>query len=602
MHRLFKDNIVGGPSIVFHRYHEKDQTFLRAEEVNDPKVCKKIIGYDANALYLWSIMQDMPTGHFVRRREENEFKRETPRRYECMAIQWLEWESKQSGYHIRHQGNDKEKLIGQRRLPVDGFCKETNTVYEFQGCYFHGHPCSLNEGKTNNDLNGKSLQELYQKTKAKIEYIQENGFNVKQMWECDWRRMRRQDPELSQFVASMKRPCDGMYKMNREEILKAIRQQWIFGVAEVDIRVPDHLKEKFAEMPPVFKNVEISRDDIGDHMREYAEEHDMMSRPRKSLIGSLFGEKIMIITPLLNWYLDHGLEVTRVYQVVEYTPSKAFQRSGEDISDARRAGDADPDKKILAETKKLEGNSMYGTTATNKEKHVDMVYCKEHNVGRYLVDPFFRRCNQLNEDTFEVEMSKKTIRLDLPLHIACFVYQYAKLRMLEFYYDFIDTFVDRRDFQYCAMDTDSAYMALSADTLEDIVKPELRQRYAAEKHLWFPRTDTAEHAAYDKRTPGLFKEEYRGDGIVALCSKTYYCFGEKDKFSCKGVNKRNNEIDKKTYMDVLVTKKSGTGINRGFRSVDNTMYTYLQERAAFSYFYPKRKVLADGVSTRPLEL
>ena len=66
--------------------------------------------------------------------------------------------------------------------------------------------------------------------------------------------------------------------------------------------------------------------------------------------------------------------------------------------------------------------------------------------------------NQLNANTFEVEMSKKTIHLDLPMHIGCFVYQYTKLRMLEFYYDFIHVFVDRRDFQYCAMDTDSAYM------------------------------------------------------------------------------------------------------------------------------------------------
>ena len=40
------------------------------------------------------------------------------------------------------------------------------------------------------------------------------------------------------------------------------------------------------------------------------------------------------------------------------------------------------------------------------------------------------------------------------------------------------------------MDTDSAYMALSADTLDDIVKPEMKQRYEAEKHLWFHRTDT----------------------------------------------------------------------------------------------------------------
>jgi hypothetical protein len=55
-------------------------------------------------------------------------------------------------------------------------------------------------------------------------------------------------------------------------------------------------------------------------------------------------------------------------------------------------------------------------------------------------------------------MSKQTIRLDLPMQFGCFVYRYAKLRMLEFYYDFIHVFVDRRDFQYCAMDTDSAYM------------------------------------------------------------------------------------------------------------------------------------------------
>jgi hypothetical protein len=58
------------------------------------------------------------------------------------------------------------------------------------------------------------------------------------------------------------------------------------------------------------------------------------------------------------------------------------------------------------------------------------------------------------------------LTLDLPLQIGCFVYQYAKLRMLQFYYDFIDVFVDHRDFQYCSMDTDSAYMALSTDPLQ----------------------------------------------------------------------------------------------------------------------------------------
>ena len=43
-------------------------------------------------------------------------------------------------------------------------------------------------------------------------------------------------------------------------------------------------------------------------------------------------------------------------------------------------------------------------------------------------------------------------------------------------------------------------------------------------------------------------------------------------------------------------------MNRGFRVVNNTMYTYEQVRDALSHFYPKRKVLVDGVSTTPLDI
>jgi hypothetical protein len=120
----------------------------------------------------------------------------------------------------------------------------------------------------------------------------------------------------------------------------------LFGALEVDLHVPDNLKFKFAEMPPIFKNVEVSRDDIGDHMRQYAVDHDIMSQPRKNLVGSMFGEKIMVISPLLKWYVEHGLKVTQIHQVVEYTPATCFQKFGEQVSEARRARDADPNKKL----------------------------------------------------------------------------------------------------------------------------------------------------------------------------------------------------------------------------------------------------------------
>ena len=59
LYYLLKNNIRGGPSIIFNRYQEVDKTYIR-----NGKLCKNIIGFDANALYLWAIMQKMPTGQY----------------------------------------------------------------------------------------------------------------------------------------------------------------------------------------------------------------------------------------------------------------------------------------------------------------------------------------------------------------------------------------------------------------------------------------------------------------------------------------------------------------------------------------------------------
>ena len=67
IYKLFKDNIVGGPSIIFNRHHEAGKTFIR----NNPnKPCEQTVGYDANALYLWAIGQPMPSGYPLIQREK----------------------------------------------------------------------------------------------------------------------------------------------------------------------------------------------------------------------------------------------------------------------------------------------------------------------------------------------------------------------------------------------------------------------------------------------------------------------------------------------------------------------------------------------------
>ena len=45
-------------------------------------------------------------------------------------------------------------------------------------------------------------------------------------------------------------------------------------------------------------------------------------------------------------------------------------------------------------------------------------------------------------------------------------------------------------------------MALSADSIHELVKPELREEWDRIKNQWFPRDDTTENIAHDLRTPG----------------------------------------------------------------------------------------------------
>ena len=95
--------------------------------------------------------------------------------------------------------------------------------------------------------------------------------------------------------------------------------------------------------------------------------------------------------------------------------------------------------------------------------------------------PFFHELNPIDDDAYEVQSSKKKIKLDLPLQVGFFVYQYAKLCMLQFYYDFLDKYIDRIDFEYCEMDTDSSYIAISGECVEDLVKPEMVHEFKNDK-------------------------------------------------------------------------------------------------------------------------
>ena len=61
-YEVLKGDVVGGPSIVFRTYHEVGVTRIRDHQIENPRLCKNILGYDSNALYLSTMLRDMSCG------------------------------------------------------------------------------------------------------------------------------------------------------------------------------------------------------------------------------------------------------------------------------------------------------------------------------------------------------------------------------------------------------------------------------------------------------------------------------------------------------------------------------------------------------------
>ena len=71
-----------------------------------------------------------------------------------------------------------------------------------------------------------------------------------------------------------------------DSLLAKIKDGSLFGYVQCDLVVPDELKTKFANFPPIFKNTEVGRDDIRDHMKNYAIENELLKHPQRILISS----------------------------------------------------------------------------------------------------------------------------------------------------------------------------------------------------------------------------------------------------------------------------------------------------------------------------
>lgn len=125
-------------------------------------------------------------------------------RYSKTCIKWLKFMEVRYDTKIQHTENGGEYPIKNTFYFADGYCKKSNTVFEFMGDFWHGNPVKY-KPEDINPMNNKKYGKLYENTIKRRDIIISKGYNYVEIWESEW----------NQIIKSVKK-IQRWYRKNRK--------------------------------------------------------------------------------------------------------------------------------------------------------------------------------------------------------------------------------------------------------------------------------------------------------------------------------------------------------------------------------------------------
>ena len=177
-----REDMVGGPSVVFTRKAVVDETFIQYSR----NICKSLVGIGASQLYPYSMCQPMPTGLYTQCEYDAESNRFKPqhnksRNFENMVMSFFQRQRPDCKIESFCTTGNQKKIDC---FKIDRFCALCNTVFEAPSCFYYYCPCQeARLSLTEEDIErGNKKREMDQ---MRTQYIKEKGYNVVEMWECE---------------------------------------------------------------------------------------------------------------------------------------------------------------------------------------------------------------------------------------------------------------------------------------------------------------------------------------------------------------------------------------------------------------------------------
>jgi len=324
----------------------------------------------------------------------------------------------------------EKRVDGKHNYSLDGYAEVNGKKIgiDYHGCRFHHCPfnCPTVRDPTAKPLSYDIEREAYIRSKLDV-YIVQYG--------CEFKKLKY-------------KPVGNMYKfqfrkhVDATEIIDSVKDGSFFGLVCVDIKSPDSVTKKFEDLglPLIFQNLDLTEDHLSPTMKNLAEVNKVKF-PRRQLCVTFNGENMLLDSELLRYYIELGMEVTNVYDAMEYIRGKPFKTFVDDLTKLRidasylskRGKTIEGDMKQMMAKMLL--NSSYGRMGMNLKKRERTVFCRNAKLQLHTNNVLFKRKSQLQGeypmDLYEVYKIKRRQTDQVPVQIAMVILQRAKLHMLK---------------------------------------------------------------------------------------------------------------------------------------------------------------------------
>jgi hypothetical protein len=302
---------------------------------------------------------------------------------------------------------------------------------------------------------------------------------------------------------------------------QAIDQE-IGYIIECDLKYPHNLHDLHNDYPLAPERLTVTTLMLSEAQVALRDKYEFAVKPKPStkLIPNLFDkERYTCHYRNLRFYLEHGLELTKVHRVLAFRQSRWLAPYISLNSEMRGKAKTAFEKDFW----KLMNNALFGKTCENVTKRNDVRLMVDRAKCEVLMrKPHCLGFKIFSKDIAAVAMQKLICLIEKPTYVGYCVLELAKLLMYEFHYDHAQKRWPNEHLKLLLTDTDSlVYEIQTDDVYEDITSD---PTFAACFDLSNYPASSKFHSDANKMVIGKMKDESGGNiitGVVGLRAKMY---------------------------------------------------------------------------------